>query len=103
LNFDGYHDLAPAFDVVPTLQNSGYWSMAVEAKGAASTIEDALSELGEFGIKHLCALKFVQIVARVVDEWPTHFSQHRVHGAEIGQIQQSNNRSSLRFHRSEFC
>jgi serine/threonine-protein kinase HipA len=24
LNFDGYHDLAPAFDVLPTLQNLGY-------------------------------------------------------------------------------
>jgi HipA-like C-terminal domain len=29
LNFDGYHDLAPAFDVLPALQNLGYQSLSV--------------------------------------------------------------------------
>ena len=38
LNFDGYYGLAPAFDVVPTLQNLGYQAMAVGAKGAQSSM-----------------------------------------------------------------
>lgn len=37
LGFDGYYALAPAFDVVPTLQNLGYQSLSVGAKGAEST------------------------------------------------------------------
>lgn len=57
LNFDGYYELTPAFDVVPTLQNLGYQAMAVGRLGAASTLDNALSELSEFGVKRPRALE----------------------------------------------
>lgn len=37
LGFDGYYALAPAFDVLSTLQNLGYQSLSVGARGAEST------------------------------------------------------------------
>jgi serine/threonine-protein kinase HipA len=83
LNFDGCHDLAPAFDVLPTLQNVGYQSLSVGAHGAASTLENALTELIEFGIKRPCAIELIQAVARVVDGWSRHFDQHDVCSADM--------------------
>ena len=103
LNFDGYHDLAPAFDVVPTLQNLGYQSMVVGRKGSESTLENALSELGEFGIKRPRAVALLQIVARVVDGWAGHFAQHGVCAADMTQLASSIDRDFLKFQRREFC
>ena len=103
LNFDGYYDLAPAFDVVPTLQNLGYQSLSVGAKGAESTLENALSELSEFGIKKPRAVALIQVVARAVDGWAVHFAQHGVCAADMEQLGASIDRDSLRFQRGEFC
>ena len=36
LNFDGYHDLAPASDVVPTLQNLGVSVFVSRRQGCGS-------------------------------------------------------------------
>ena len=103
LNFDGYHDLAPAFDVVPTLQNLGYQSLLVGAKGSESTLDNALSELGEFGLKRPRAVALIQIVARAVDGWAAHFSQHGVCAADMAQLAGSIDRGYLKFQRREFC
>ena len=103
LNFDGYHDLAPAFDVVPTLQNLGYQSLSVGVKGAESTLENALSELSEFGIKRPRAVALIQIVARLVDGWAGHFAQHGVCAADMAQLAGSIDRDFLKFQRREFC
>ena len=83
LNFDGYHDLAPAFDVLPTLQNLGYQSLSVAAHGSESTLDNALTELSEFGIKRPRAIELIQAVARAVDGWPRHFEQHGVCSADM--------------------
>jgi serine/threonine-protein kinase HipA len=103
LNFDGYHDLAPAFDVVPTLQNLGYQSLLIGKKGSESTLDNALSELGEFGIKRPRAVALIQIVARAVDGWAAHFSQHGVDAADLAQLAASIDRDFLKFQRREFC
>ncbi len=103
LTFDGYYDLAPAFDVVPTLRNLGYQSLSVGAKGAESTLENALSELSEFGIKRSRAVELVRIVARVVDGWAGHFSRLGVCAADMEQLGASIDRDSLSFQRAEFC
>ena len=103
LTFDGYHDLAPAFDVVPTLQNLGYQSLSVGAKGAESTLENVLSELSEFGIKRPRAVELVQTVARAVDGWDGHFARLGVCAADMEQLGASIDRESLRFQRGEFC
>jgi serine/threonine-protein kinase HipA len=103
LNFDGYHDLAPAFDVLPTLQNPGYQSLSVGAHGSASTHENALTELSEFGIKRPRAIELIQAVARAVDGWLRHFEQHGVCSADMEQLGASIDQDSLRLQRREFC
>lgn len=102
LGFDGYYELTPAFDVVPTLQNLGYQSMAVGAQGSASTLENALSELSEFGIKTQRAHALVAEVARVVDQWPQHFAQHGVCPADMAQLSASIDRDALKLQRKAF-
>ena len=103
LGFDGYYELAPAFDVLPTLQNLGYQSMAVGAKGAESTLENALSELSEFGMKRPRAIELIQVVARTVDQWPHHFASHGVSPADMAQLSASIDRDALKSQRTEFC
>jgi len=103
LGFDGYYALAPAFDVVPSLQNLGYQSLFVGAQGAESTLENALSELSEFGIKRPRAVELIQAVARAVDEWSRHFVQRGVCQADMAQLSGSIDRDALKFQRREFC
>nr|WP_319565541.1 type II toxin-antitoxin system HipA family toxin [uncultured Rhodoferax sp.] len=102
LGFDGYYGLSPAFDVVPTLQNLGYQALSVGKQGAESTLENALSELSEFGIKRPRAIKLIQEVASIVDQWPTHFAQHGVCAADMEQLHASIDRDALKSQRSEF-
>ncbi|MDD0813163.1 HipA domain-containing protein [Curvibacter sp. HBC28] len=103
LGFDGYYGLSPAFDVVPTMQNLGYQAMSVGAGGAESTLENALSELSEYGIKRPRALALVQQVARTVDGWAQHFEQQGVDQADLEQLTASIDREWLRLQRREFC
>lgn len=103
LGFDGYYSLAPAFDVVPTLQNLGYQAMAVGVYGAESTLENALSQLSEFGITKPRAQALISEVARTVDQWPLHFAQHGVCQADMEQLAASIDRDALKLQRQEFC
>jgi len=103
LGFDGYYALAPAFDVVPSLQNLGYQALSVGARGAESTLENALSELSEFGLKRPRAMELVQGVARTVDQWAPHFTQQGVCPADMAQLEASIDRDALKFQRREFC
>jgi serine/threonine-protein kinase HipA len=103
LGFDGYYELAPAFDVVPTLLNLGYQSLAVGSKGAESTLENALSELSEFGIKKPRAIELTQAVARTVDQWSLHFTRYGVCEADMEQLRASIDRDALKSQRREFC
>lgn len=103
LGFDGYYALSPAFDVVPTLQNLGYQALCVGTSGAQSTLENALSELREFGIKEPRAHALITEVARAVDRWQQHFAQHGVCQADMEQLAASIDRDALKFQRKAFC
>jgi serine/threonine-protein kinase HipA len=103
LGFDGYYELAPAYDVVPSLQNLGYQALSVGARGAESTLENALSELSEFGLKRPRAIELVQGVARAVDQWARHFTQQGVCPADMAQLEASIDRDALKFQRKAFC
>ncbi|MBT9514851.1 MAG: HipA domain-containing protein, partial [Acidovorax sp.] len=103
LGFDGYYDLAPAFDVVPTLQNMGYQAMVVGRHGAQSTLDNALTELSEFGITRARAIELIQEVAQTVAQWPRHFAQHGVCAADMEQLAASIDRDALRQQRQAFC
>lgn len=70
---DGYYDLTPAYDIVPSLQNLGYQQLIVGTMGAESSIENALTQINEYGIKKPRAVELVRQVASVVDRWAAHF------------------------------
>lgn len=99
LMFDGYQELTPAYDVVPSLQNLGYQAMAVGQDGAVSSLENALTELSEFGLKRTRAVELVRQVARVVDGWEAHFAAVGVSAADRDLLKASIDRDALRWQR----
>ncbi|MDA8457089.1 HipA domain-containing protein [Acidovorax sp. GBBC 3334] len=103
LGFDGYYELTPAYDVVPTLQNLGYQAMAVGTAGAESSLDNALTELSEFGIRRPRATELVQQVARTVDGWEAHFTRHGVCAGDLDLLRASIDRPALRQQRKAFC
>ena len=103
LGFDGYYALSPAFDVVPSLQNLGYQALSIGTQGTESTLENALTELSEFGIKRQRASELIQDVARVVDSWPQHFSALGVCAADMSQLEASIDRTFLKQQRKAYC
>lgn len=103
LGFDGYYELTPAYDVVPTLQNLGYQAMAVGTAGAESSLDNALTELSEFGLKRARALELIQQVARTVDRWAEHFTRLGVSASDTELLRASIDRDSLRRQRKAFC
>ena len=99
---DGYYDLTPAYDVVPSLQNLGYQALSVGSRGAESSLDNALSEINEFGIKRPRAIELVQQVAAVVEQWPAHFRQLGVCPADMEPLAASIDRDALRLQRREY-
>lgn len=103
LELDGYYALCPAFDVVPTLQNMGYQAMAVGRHGAESTLENALTDVNEFGLQRARAIELIQGVARTVDQWPRHFAQHGVSAHDMELLHASIDRDALKAQRRAYC
>mgnify|MGYP003609290063 CR=1 FL=1 len=102
LGLDGYYELTPAYDVVPTLQNLGYQAMLVGKAGAESSLDNALTELSEFGIRRARAIELIRQVAHVVDGWQTHFAQQGVCRADMELLHASIDRDALRVQRQAF-
>ncbi len=99
---DGYYDLTPAYDVVPSLQNLGYQALTVGSSGAESSLENALTDINEFGIKKPRAIALIQQVAATVEQWAGHFRQCGVCHADMEQLAASIDRDALRQQRQEF-
>lgn len=102
LAFDGYHELTPAYDVLPSLQNLGYQAMTVGLEGAASSLDNALTELSEFGLKRARAVELIRQVVRVVDGWEAHFTQVGVSTDDREQLKASIDRDALRLQRQAY-
>lgn len=102
LMFDGYHELTPAYDMVPSLQNLGYQAMAVGREGAVSSLDNALTELSEFGLKRARAIELVRQVARVVEDWEAHFARKGVSAADRDLLKASIDRDALRLQRQAY-
>ncbi|MDC8785348.1 type II toxin-antitoxin system HipA family toxin [Roseateles koreensis] len=103
LGLDGYYELAPAYDVVPTLQNLGYQALSVGRAGAESSLENALTELNEFGVQRARALELIRQVARTVDQWEDHFKHTGVSPGDLDLLHASIDRDTLRLQRKAFC
>lgn len=99
---DGYYDLTPAYDVVPSLQNLGYQQLIVGTMGAESSIENALTQINEYGIKKRRAVELVRQVASVVDRWATHFTALGVSASDMELLAASIDRDALRLQRKAY-
>ena len=103
LGLDGYYALSPAYDVVPTLLNLGYQALSVGTAGAESSLENALTQLNDFGIKRVRALELIRQVARVVDGWQAHFTRQGVCPADMEVLRASIDRPALKQQRQAHC
>jgi serine/threonine-protein kinase HipA len=94
--------LAPAFDVLPTLQSLGVQSMRVGKEGADSSVSNALSECKQFGLTPLRARQLVKEVAAVVSAWQSHFAQAGLALQDLQTVAQHVDRAFLRNQRQPF-
>jgi serine/threonine-protein kinase HipA len=82
----GEYMLAPAFDVLPSAQALGYQQMRVGTQAADSTMENALSECSQFGLRKEAAQEQIQKVSVVIAGWKEHFSKVGVRARDIDSL-----------------
>ncbi|WP_294259124.1 type II toxin-antitoxin system HipA family toxin [uncultured Comamonas sp.] len=99
---DGYYDLTPAYDVVPSLQNLGYQALVVGTAGSESSLENALTQINEYGIKMPRAIELIRQVATAVDRWAAHFTALGVGESDMELLAASIDRDALRSQRQAF-
>lgn len=85
---DGFYDLSPAYDMVPSVQGLGQQQMRVGKDQADSSIENALSEARAFGLTTDEAIKEVRHMATVVDGWARFFREHGVADRDLDLMAQ---------------
>ncbi|NRR32819.1 HipA domain-containing protein [Oxalobacteraceae bacterium] len=79
--------LSPAFDLVPhTSAQAHPQSIGVGALGAASTIENALSQCGRFLLRMEEAREIVESVRRVISQWWQSFSELGVRKSDLAVL-----------------
>ena len=98
----GEYELSPAFDVLPSGQALGYQQMRVGAEAADATLDNALSECRQFGLKPDEAIGQVRQVCAVVAGWKEHFARAGVVAADIDTLAQQIDRPFLRDQRRVF-
>lgn len=69
------YELAPAYDVVPSIQGLGYQQLRVGVHAGDSTIENALSMCAQFGLTTSKVKEQLRRVAAVVAGWREHFAR----------------------------
>jgi len=99
---DGFYDLSPAYDVVPSVQGLGQQQLRVGKLEAESSIENALTEVEAFGLKRSAALELIQQVTVVVDGWKEFFQHHGVGQRDLDLLAQYIDGPTLRLQRAEF-
>ena len=80
----------------------GSQAMSVGTSGAESSLENALTELSEFGIKRPRAIELIRQVVHVVDGWAAHFVQQGVSAADMELLRASIDRGALLRQRQAF-
>ncbi|HJW24992.1 MAG TPA: HipA domain-containing protein [Rhodocyclaceae bacterium] len=83
---DQQYVLAPAFDVLPIGQSLGYQAMEVGARGAESTIDNALSAASQYWLTPRDAVAEARRVAQVVQGWRQHFAAQGVPEATCEEL-----------------
>jgi serine/threonine-protein kinase HipA len=91
----GEYELSPAFDVLPTGHAMGFQQMRVGTDMADSTLANALSEHGQFGLGRLEAEAQLRLVVAVVSGWKSHFAAVGVSKSDIESLAQQVDRPFL--------
>jgi serine/threonine-protein kinase HipA len=97
------YELSPAFDVLPSGQALGYQQMRVGQQGADSTVENALSMCGQFGLAKDAARREVTRVAQTVAGWRAHFASVGVTASDRELLAEQIERPFLREQREDFA
>ena len=98
----GEYQLSPAFDVLPSGQALGYQQMRVGAQAADATLDNALSEGLQFGLKPAEARIEVKAVCEVVTGWKRHFAEAGVTLGDVTSLAGQIDRAFLRAQREGF-
>lgn len=99
---DGFYDLSPAYDVVPSVQGLGQQQLRVGKAEAESSIENALSEARAFGLKKDSAVETIKRVVETVDGWQAFFCRQGVSERDLERMAQYIDGPSLKAQRAEF-
>jgi serine/threonine-protein kinase HipA len=74
----------------------------VGTAGSESSLENALTQVNEYGIKMPRAMELMQQVAAVVDQWAGHFTTLGVSSADMELLAASIDRDALKRQRLAF-
>lgn len=99
---DGFYDLSPAYDVVPSVQGLGQQQLRVGKAEADSSIENALSDVRTFGLTKDAAVESIKRVVAVIDGWAEFFKGHGVCARDMDRLAQYIDGPALRSQRAEF-
>lgn len=99
---DGYYDLSPAYDVVPSVQGLRQQQLRVGKSQAESSIENALSEVQAFGLTKNAAIESIQRVVATVDGWKEFFKVQGVSERDLDRMAQYIDGPFLKSQRAEF-
>jgi serine/threonine-protein kinase HipA len=83
---NGKLKLAPAYDVLPTHSGQGHQEFICGTDGRNSTLDNAMSECGAFGLQPAQAAQEVAAVIGVVNIWRMHFVQIGVTAGDIEHL-----------------
>jgi serine/threonine-protein kinase HipA len=97
------YELSPAYDVLPSGQALGYQQFRVGTDEGDSTLSNALSMCGQFGLKPAAAQGEVRRVAEVVDGWREHFANVGVSPGDLDLLAEQIDRPFLRDQREAYA
>jgi serine/threonine-protein kinase HipA len=99
---DGFYDLSPAYDVLPSVQGLGQQQLRVGKREAESSIENALSEVQAFGLSKDSAVEVVRQVAAAVNGWQENFRSLGVNERDLEMMAQYIDGPFLKAQRAAF-
>ncbi len=86
--------LSPAYDIVPSLAQTGIGTdfrlaMSIGSQGREATLENSLSQSEQFGLSKGRAKEIIIDLVRKIDNWQEHFEECGFTGEEIDILQPS--------------
>jgi serine/threonine-protein kinase HipA len=99
---DGFYDLSPAYDVLPSVQGLGQQQLRVGKREADSSIENALSEVQAFGLTKDSAVEVVKQITAAVDGWKENFRSQGVKERDLETMAQYIDGPFLKAQRAAF-